>query len=119
MSVSDRLTRLVRAVERCEHLTLDGLANFSAAVLLDSKLLLESSTRKIWEGRPRSSAPKLERGSFGRVRGGSRERLAPPAELRESNLRPRALAAWCRLRNNTCWHDSRGNPREDRAGVTR
>src|SRR5437870_13658733 len=109
MSVSDRLTRLVRAVERCEHLTLDGLANFAAAVLLDSKLLVETSTRKIWEGRPRSSAPSRSAGRLAE-RGGPRERLAPSAELRESNLRPRGLAASCRLRNNTSWHDSRGNP---------
>src|SRR5882762_9752902 len=103
--VSDRLTRLGRAAERCEHLTLDGLANFAAAVLLDSKLLVERSTRKIWEGRPR---PVLQSWSAERLagRGGSRERLAPSAELRASNLRSRALAAWCRLRNNISWHDS-------------
>ena len=57
----------VRVRDRGHPRTLDGLANFAAAVLLDSKLLLERSTRKIWEGRPRSSAPKLERGSFGRT----------------------------------------------------
>ena len=58
------------AVEGSQHLTLDGLANFAAAVLLDSKLLVERSTRKIWEGRPRSRAPKFERGSFGRTGAG-------------------------------------------------
>ena len=58
------------AVEGSQHLTLDGLANFAAAVLLDSKLLIERSTRKIWEGRPRPEAPKVERGSFGRTGAG-------------------------------------------------